>query len=110
MRRRVSAGVEGLGNLPGAGAGRGNEGIDQSRFAHAGLTDENACLPGKLRSQCVDLAQCRQVQDRVAKAGERRQRGFCFRQSLDKVTLVEDDQRLDVLAFGGDQTARNEFV
>ena len=87
-----------------------HKGVDQCRFAHAGLADENAGLARQMRSQRVGIGAGRKPKDRVTQSGKRRQHSFGARQEAGEVTFVEHDQRLQVLAFRGDEAAGDQFV
>ncbi len=47
----VLAGIERGGNFARGDVGIGHQQVDQGRFAHAGLADQDARLPGKQRRQ-----------------------------------------------------------
>ena len=63
-----------------------------------------------MRAQVFGVVARREFDDAVAEAGEHGQLVARRRQFVGQVALVEDDQRLDFLAFGGEQSARDQFV
>ena len=110
VRRRVFSGIECLRNFASGGTGLGDQCIDQRRFAHAGLTDEHAGLARKPRTQIFCVVAGGEFDHGIAEAAEHRDTLAGLGQAFAQVGLVEQDQRLDFLAFRSEQGAGDQFV
>jgi hypothetical protein len=106
----VAARVEEARDFARGGAGVRNEGVDDRRLAHAGLSDEHRGLPGERCAQRTDVVAGAELDERVAGLRERREAFAQGGRRRCEVGLVEDDQPAHRLPARCDQDAGDELV
>ena len=105
----MTSGLQRAGQLSHPSTGIWKQSIDERRFSHARLTDQNAALAFQERHDRADIAVGAHGHDRVAERGKL---GEPVRDQRErrKVLLVGDKHEAAIVALGGDDPAMHELI